>query len=101
MSTTIRRNNIKKISALVAGMALCTRYRDDGMDATNSRLTADEVMALAPRFENVYLRDDGCLSIGICSHVDFVTCYPTQDVGRRLLTAEAFRRYFPEAGVAS
>lgn len=96
MSKTIRRNSLKTISALVSGMALCTRYRDDGMDATKSRLTADEVMALAPRFENVYLRDDGCLSIGICSHVDFITCYPTREVAQRLLTADAFRRYFPE-----
>lgn len=97
MTTTIRKNSIKKIEALVAACALRSRYQDDGMDSRNTALTTAEVMALAPRFEHVYLRDNGCLSIGICGHVDFISCYPTVEIARKLLTDVAFARHFPNA----
>jgi hypothetical protein len=95
MTTTIRRNSLKRIEALVAACVLRSRYQDDGMDARKTAMSTGEVMALAPRFQDVAVQDDGCVCIGICHTVDFITCYPSIEVARKRLTADAFRKYFP------
>lgn len=88
MSTTIRRNNLKAIRAMLESAVLITVYRDDGMDVTSDRVTAEQVMALAPRFSSVNT-----------SHVTiyaghFYTIYHTVEDAKRRLTDRAFEEYF-------
>lgn len=94
MSTTIRRNSLKKIAALVSGCALRSRYNQSFSDGRNVAMTAEEVMALASRFQDVSVRDNGVVMIGLNSHFDFISCYPTVEVARACLTDVAFARHF-------
>lgn len=91
---TIRRNSLAKIRSILAKAVLIKDYQDDGQDATAQKVTIDSVMALAPRFKNVYTDDRGVLVISLGGNYT-ITAYPSVAVAKHALTAQAFAKYFP------
>jgi hypothetical protein len=93
--TTIRKNNLKAIRALLESAALISEYRYDDMDGSNNRaVTADEVMARAADFHSVNTQH-------VTIHQNFFfTVYPTVADAKRRMTDVAFARHFPQAMAA-
>lgn len=99
VTTTLRRNALKPIRAMLEAAALVRFNNDDGQDCTTGRMTVAEVMALAPRFKRVSVDTDTAgnfqaisISLGGSYHI---SAYASREVAQRLLTAQAFAKYFP------
>jgi hypothetical protein len=88
--STIRKNSLTKIRAMLEAAALITRYHDDGMEVRSERATVDQVMSMSDRFSSVTTEH---VTIYSCF---FFTIYHSREDAKRRLTARAFDEYFGE-----
>lgn len=98
MYTTIRKNSLVKIRAILSKAVLITgNVYDDMTGGEMAQFTINQVMAKAARFNRVYTDDYGRLLIHLRGS-DYFAAYPSVEATRKSLTADAFAKYFPAEG---
>ena len=90
---TIRKNSLKRITALLTDCVIIRQYKGDDMGCSNRTVTAADVMALADRFDHVYC-DDEIVSVGIHGN-HFYTGYRSVAGAKARLHPDAFAQLFP------
>jgi len=102
MFTTIRKNSLKQIRAILDKAVLITRISrscDDDGQSTNQIVTAERVMESAKAFERVYTGPHDVLTVVVAGGHHY-SAFPSIEAARKCLVPEAFARYFPAEGQA-
>lgn len=98
MYTTIRRNSLAKIRAILTKAVLLKGHvYDDMTGGESARVTVDQIMAKADSFDRVYTDEVGRLHIHLCGS-NYFDAYPSIEAAKKSLTPEAFAKYFPAEG---
>jgi hypothetical protein len=99
MSTTIPKNNFKRIRQILEKAAIITCYHyEDMTGAKNSAVTVDNVLEAGAKhdFSRVYLDDWGNLIVVVDGNLIY-TAYASIETARRSMNAHAFEKHFGQA----
>jgi hypothetical protein len=100
MYTTIRKNSLAKIRAILDKAVLITRFShsfDDDGSSTNQVVTAERVMDVSKTWVAVNVDERGVMNVRFSG--GHYTAFPSIEAARHTLVPEAFARYFPAEGI--